>query len=206
VNIPCKLCEKRRARRHCPGVEGEICAQCCGSARENTIDCPVSCEYLREARFHEQPPAIPDDQVSNKDIRLSETFLREMEPLVYTLALALKRAIESGNAVDFDAREALDAEIRTYRTLQTGLIYETRPANPYAVAIQQKLREAVEELRKELAEQQGMHMLRDADVLGVLVFLQRLEMQYNNGRPRGRAFQDFLAGYLPEVPAPAVLT
>ena len=206
MNIPCKLCEKRRARRHCPGVEGEICAQCCGSARENTIDCPVSSEYLREARFHEQPPAIPEDQVPNKDIRLSETFLREMEPLVYTLALALKRAIESGNAVDFDAREALDAEIRTYRTLQTGLIYETRPANPYAVAIQQKLREAVEELRKEMAEQQGMHTLRDADVLGVLVFLQRLEMQYNNGRTRGRAFQDLLAGYLPAVPATAVLT
>jgi hypothetical protein len=206
VNIPCKLCEKRRARRHCPGVEGEICAQCCGFARENIIDCPGSCEYLREARFHEQPPAISEDQVPNKDIRLSETFLREREPLVYTLALALKRAIESSRAVDFDAREALDAEIRTYRTLQAGLIYETRPPNPYAAAIQQKLRDAVEELRKELSEQQGMHTLRDADVLGVLVFLQRLEMQYNNGRPRGRAFQDFLAGYVPEVPAPAVLT
>jgi hypothetical protein len=206
VNIPCKLCEKRRARRHCPGVDGEICTQCCGLARENTVDCPASCEYLREARFHEQPPAIPEDQVPNKDIRLSETFLRDMEPLIYTLALGLKRAIESGRAVDFDAREALDAEIRTYRTLQAGLIYDTRPPNPYAAAIQKNLRDSVAELRKQFAEQQGMHTLRDADVLGVLVFLQRLEMRYNNGRPRGRAFQDFLTGYLPETPAQAVLT
>ena len=205
MNIPCKLCEKRRARRRCPGVEGEICAQCCGAERENSIDCPSSCEYLREARFHEQTPAIPDDQVPNQDIRLSEKFLRDMEPLVFTLAVALKRAMEGGSAVDFDAREGLDAEIRTYRTLQTGLIYDTRSANPYAAAIQQKLREAVEEYRRELVQESGMHTLRDADVLGVLVFLQRLEMKYNNGRRRGRAFRDFLSGYLPEAAAPAVV-
>jgi len=205
VNIPCKICEKRRARRHCPGVEGEICPQCCGAERENSIDCPAACEYLREARFHEQPPAVADAQIPNPDIRLSEKFLREMEPLVFILALALKRAMESGGAVDFDAREALDAEIRTYRTLQSGLIYDTRPPNPYAARIQEKLREAVEEIRKELAERNGVHTLRDADILGVLVFLQRLELQYNNGRRRGRAFHGFLTGYLPETPAPAVL-
>jgi hypothetical protein len=160
---------------------------------------------LREARFHEQPPPVAEDQVPNPDIRLSEKFLREMEPLVFTMAVALKRAMEGGSAVDFDAREALEAEIRTYRTLQTGLIYDTRSPNPYAAAIQQKLREAVEEFRRELVQESGMHTLRDADVLGVLVFLQRLEMKYNNGRRRGRAFRDFLSGYLPEASAPAVL-
>jgi hypothetical protein len=200
VNIPCKICEKRRARRHCPGTEGEICAPCCGAKRENTIVCPASCEYLKESRFHEQPPPVPEDQIPNKDIRIGEQFLREREALVLALALALKRAMESGDAVDFDAREALEAQIRTYRTMESGLIYETRPANPYAAAIQQGLQSAVDDVRKELAEQKGMHTLRDADVLGVLVFLQRLEMQYNNGRRRGKAFRDFLAGYLPEVP------
>ena len=203
MNIPCKLCEKRRARRHCPGVEGEICPQCCGSQREITIECPSSCEYLIEARFHEQPPAVTEDRLPNPDIRLSEKFLRDTEPLVFTVAL--KRAMETGGAVDFDAREALDAEIRTYRTMQTGLIYDTRAPNPYAAAIQQKLREAVEKFRKELVQESGMHTVRDADVLGVLVFLQRLEMRYNNGRRRGRAFRDFLTGYLPEASAPAVL-
>ena len=186
-------------------MEGEICPQCCGEQREITIDCPASCEYLKEARFREQPPPIAEDQVPNPDIRLSEKFLREMEPLVFTLAVALKRAMEGGSAVDFDAREGLEAEIRTYRTLQTGLIYDTRSANPYAASIQQKLREAVEEFRRELVQQSGMHTLRDADVLGVLVFLQRLEMKYNNGRRRGRAFRDFLSGYLPEAAAPAVV-
>lgn len=201
--IPCKLCEKRRARRHCPATDGEICAQCCGAERENTIACPASCEYLKEARFHEQPPAIPEDQVPNRDIRISEQFLREREALLFTLALALKRAMETSDAVDFDAREALDGQIRRYRALQAGLIYESRPPNTYAGAIQQGLDAATEELRQGLAGQPGAPALRDADVLGVLVFLQRLELQYNNGRRRGKAFRDFLTGYLPEPPVAA---
>lgn len=114
------------------------------------------------------------------------------------LGLALMRAMASGKAVDRDAGEALEALIRTYRTLESGLIYETRPQNPYAVAIQEKLKESIEELRKRIAEESGMHTLRDADLLGTLVFLQRLEIQHNNGRPRGRAFFDFLRSYFPE--------
>jgi hypothetical protein len=37
-----------------------------------------------------------------------------------------------------------------------------------------------------------MSTIRDSDVLGVLVFLQHLELQLNNGRRRGRAFLDAL--------------
>ncbi len=208
--IPCKLCEKRRARRHCPASEGEICPQCCGAERENTIACPSTCEFLKEARFHEQPPPIAEDQIPNRDVRVSEQFLRDREPLVFTLALALKRALESVDGVDHDAREALDGEIRKYRALDVGLVVESRPPNTYAAAIQQKLDEAIDELRKAEAAhrsaepEHGLQQpaadwkLRDTDMLGVLVFLQRLEMQYNNGRRRGKAFRDFLTGYLPE--------
>lgn len=205
MSTPCKICEKRRARRHCPGKEAEICAPCCGNEREVTIDCPSSCSYLREARLHEEPLPLREDQVPNLDVKLSEKFIRDNEALVYMLALALRRAMQEQNAVDADAREAIEAAIRTYRTLESGLIYETRPANPYAAAIQDKLRDAVEELRKGIAENkslQSLPPLRDADVLGALVFLQRLELQYSNGRRRGRAFHDFLAGYVGGPKAP----
>ncbi|MSV36021.1 MAG: hypothetical protein EXQ47_10580 [Bryobacterales bacterium] len=208
---PCKLCEKRRARRHCPASGGEICPQCCGAERENTIACPSTCEFLKEARFHEQPPPLAEDQIPNRDVRVTEQFLRDREPLVFTLALALKRALEDVDGVDYDAREALAGEIRKYRALNAGLVVESRLPNTYAAAIQQKLDEAIAELRKAEAAhrsaetEHGLHQpvgdlkLRDADMLGVLVFLQRLEMQYNNGRRRGKAFRDFLTGYLPEA-------
>ncbi len=194
----CKQCEKRRARRHCPGIAADICPQCCGTGRENTIDCPLDCEFLREARVHEHPLPLAEKDIPNLDIRLKEDFLQEHEREVMTLSLALARAMDREKAVDLDAREALDALVRTYRTLQSGLIYETRPQNPYAAAIQARLIEAIEELRKAMAEEAGMQVLRDADILATLVFLERLEIQHNNGRRRGRAFFDFLRMYFPE--------
>jgi hypothetical protein len=198
VSILCKLCEKRRARRFCPGVSAEICPQCCGTGREITIDCPLDCEFLREARVHERPAPLTEKDIPNLDIELKESFIQEHEREVMVLSLALARAMERERAVDLDAREALDSLVRTYRTLQSGLIYESRPQNPYAAGIQGRLAQAIEELRKEIAEEAGMEKLRDADVLGTLVFLQRLEIQHNNGRRRGRAFFDFLRMYFPE--------
>jgi len=201
VNTPCKLCEKRRARRYCPGVGGDICPVCCGTERENTIDCPSHCEHLQEARRHEKPPLLSEADLPNRDIRLKEEFLHDNERLVVSLALALTESMEKERAVDSDAREALDALIRTYRTLESGLIYETRPQNPYAAAIQQGLQQSVATIREEMTKETGMHTLRDADVLGTLVFLQRLELTHGNGRRRGRAFFDFLKGSFQPEPA-----
>jgi hypothetical protein len=198
MNPLCQLCEKRRARRHCPGIKGDICPQCCGTARENTVDCPIDCEHLQEARRHEvtvEPATSP-----NADIRVSEDFIRENEHVVMWLSNSLARAIEAGAAVDNDVREALEAQIKTYRTRESGLIYQTRPQNPYAAQLQDEMEKAVEELRKRAAEDSGMQSLRDKDVLGTLVFLQRLELRHNNGRRRGRAFYDMLRHWFPASP------
>jgi hypothetical protein len=203
VNIPCKVCEKKRARRYCPGVQGEICPVCCGTERENTIDCPSDCEHLKAARRHEEPAHITAENIPNKEVRITEDFIREHEHLLMWLALALAHSMEKERAVDFDAREAMDALIRTYRTRESGLIYETRPQNPYAAGIQEALQASVEELHKKIGEETGLHTLRDSDVMRTLVFLQRLEMQHNNGRRRGRAFFDFLRA---SFPAPAAAT
>ncbi len=169
------------------------------------MDCPLDCEYLREARAHDRPVALTEDDLPNKDIRVSEDFIRKQEHVVMWLAHSLARVMEARRCVDGDAREGLEALIKTYRTLESGLIYETRPPNPYAAEIQEALKQAIEELRKRLAETSGMQTLRDADLLGALVFLQRLELQHNNGRRRGRAFFDFLRTYFPVQEQPAVV-
>ena len=153
--------------------------------------------------MHERPAPLTEKDIPNLDIELKESFVQEHEHEVMALSLALARAMEQEKAVDLDAREAIGSLVSTYRTLQSGLIYETRPQNPYAAGIQERLTKAIEELRKTIAEEAGMETLRDKDVLATLVFLQRLEIQHNNGRRRGRAFFDFLRTYFPE-PAPSV--
>jgi hypothetical protein len=200
VSALCKLCEIKRAKRFCPGADGEICPACCGRERESTIACPLDCEFLREARLHERPVQLDERTLPNADIRLTEKFVREQEPIIMYLCVGVAVAMHKNNAVDADAREALEALIRTYRTLESGLIYETRTPNPYAAGIQEELKKSVDELRKMLAEKRGMGTLRDADILGCLAFLQRLELQHSNGRPKSRAFLHFLASAFPAQP------
>ncbi len=195
--MKCQICDTRKPRRHCPGVNGEICSICCGNEREVSISCPLDCPYLVEARRHEKPHELNPGEVPNRDVQVTEQFLREHESLLVFLgAKFLEASLASPGAVDSDVREALQSLIRTYRTLQSGLYYETRPTNLIAAGIHQRMQEAVEGLRKELAEKNAMP-LRDAEILGTLVFLERVELHENNGRPRGRAFIDYLRAYFP---------
>jgi hypothetical protein len=193
--MTCAICETRRPRRFCPGVRGEICSLCCGTEREVSVNCPLDCEYLRDARKHEKPAGVDQAQVPNRDIRVTERFLEEHNDLLMFLGgLAAAGAFETEGTVDFDVREALEALVRTYRTLQSGVYYESLPANPLAAGIYRKVQQGMEEARQRETQQLGMSKTRDADVLGTLVFLQRLEYDRNNGRKRGRAFLDFLRG------------
>jgi hypothetical protein len=196
--MKCKICNTRKPRRYCPGVGGDICSICCGSEREVTVSCPLDCPYLMEARQHEKLPTATAEQIPNQDVRISEEFLREHEALLIFLgAKLLEASLEPAGVVDSDVQEAIESLIRTYRTLESGLYYETRPNNLLAAGVHQKIQDAVQELRKELTEK-GSTPVRDAEILGVLVFLERVGLHQRNGRPRGRAFIDYLRGYFPQ--------
>jgi hypothetical protein len=200
--MKCKICEVRKPRRWCPGVRAEICSQCCGTEREVTVDCPFECEYLQQAWQREKPPQVAPGQLPNSDIRLTDKFIREQEELITVLgAILLESAMEVPGAVDYDVREALEALIRTYRTLESGLYYETKPENPLASAIQQGFQKRVQDMREKLVKN-SRGSVRDADVLGGLAFLQRLGLQHDYGRRRGRALLGFLRGVFPKMQPP----
>lgn len=167
-----------------------------------TVDCPFDCPFLQEARKHEHQEPMNPDEFPNKDIRITEEFLEEHDALLLDAAKGLMlAALDTPGAVDGDVRDALESLIRTQRTLQSGVYYETRPANALANRIFGATQIALEEFRNNEREDLGMLRTRDADVLGVLVFLQRLELDRNNGRPRGRAFLDSLRGLLSQAEA-----
>lgn len=198
--MACQICERRKPRRHCPGIGGDICALCCGSEREQTIDCPLDCPYLQDARRHERLPEVNPDAFPNADLEVTDSLIQANERLLLYLSGALlQAALDTPAVTDADLRECLDALVRTYRALESGIYYEIRPENALASAVYQRVRAAAQRYQTTVAQQRGMSAVRDADVLGVLVFLQRLEIQRNNGRRRGRAFIDFLRSYFAEI-------
>jgi hypothetical protein len=206
--MSCAICEARKPRRYCPGVRGDICAICCGTEREVTVDCPLDCVYLQDARKHERPQSIEEKEIPDRDITVSEGFLERNNALVSFLGSRLARAVyEIPGLIDFDIREGVAALVRTFRTQQSGIYYETRPQSPVAGNLYLLLQAALAEFRQAEQQQLGISRTRDADVLGVLTFFARLEVLNNNRRARGKAFIDFLRAQFPgpeqKAPPPA---
>ena len=165
-----------------------------------TVDCPLDCEYLIEAHKHEKPPELDPKTLPNRELEITEQFVDEHNEFFLFLAHALSEAaLQNRGVVDFDVREALDASVRTHQTLQTGLVYESVPANPLAAAVFRALEKSIGEYRTAEAERLGVHKTRESTLVNLLVFLQRLEFTYNNGRRRGRAFLDLLLHLYPSA-------
>ena len=179
-----------------------------------TVDCPLDCEYLAEAHTRERKPPLSADDFPNQDIRVTDRFLEEREPLLLLVASSVTQAaLATPGAIDYDIRDALKTLIQTYRTRQSGLYNEARPANPVAARILTGIQELIAKFREELAREQGLHSILDSDLLGLFVFLERLELQHNNGRRKGRAFLHFLLQFFPplepqntEPAGPSILT
>lgn len=199
----CAICHTRRPKRFCPALRQDICPQCCGQEREQSIACPFDCEFLNLGRDHERLRELTPEQIPHPEIVVKESFLRDHEPLVLVAAAAIAEGSERlDGLIDQDTREALESLVHTYKTLGSGLIYESKPKNPIAAALHELVQLRLAEFRSRVAEQAGYSRILDSHVLGVLIFLQRMELQLNNNRRRGRSFLDAVRHFLPP-PSPA---
>jgi len=200
--VSCAICEQRKEKRFCPAVHGRICPQCCGEQREVTLDCPSDCIYLQLAREHEKPRRAEDlDRMALfLQVELSEQFLYEREHLIVGLSYALaKRARADRSLVDNDFIAALTSMAQTQETLaNSGLHYATRITSLGQQAIATELQNMLKEYRAAEQKHFGYIRLRDADVLRGLVFLLRTAHARTSGRPKSRAFVDFLFAQFPE--------
>src|SRR5258708_4630446 len=136
--MTCAICGKRKAKRHCPAVTGEICALCCGTERENSLTCPLECVYLQEGHRYEWERRADEtlDKIPYEKYEITDNFLYHHETLVGALAATiLKRALESTAAQDSDIAEAIDSVIRTRETLASGLYYDSVPPGPVAAGL-----------------------------------------------------------------------
>ncbi len=206
--MSCAICENRKEKRFCPAVHGRICAQCCGEQREVSLDCPSDCPYLQQARLHEKPHPLADfDQTALfPQVEIPEQFLYEQEHLMLGLSYALAKCARADRTIhDSDLIAALTSTAKRYETLaNSGLHYEPPFASPTQHAVASELETMVKEYREAEQKHVGQSRLKDVEVLRALVFLLRMGYARTNGRPKSRAYVDFLIGQFPEQPASAL--
>jgi hypothetical protein len=208
-DLSCAICEIRKEKRFCPAVHGRICPQCCGEQREVTLDCPSDCPYLQQAREHEKPR--PADQFDRAalflQIEISDQFTYEHEHLLMGLSYALTRAAHADPSLnDRDLIAALSALCASHeRLVNSGLHYDQPLTSGAQHAVAAQVEAMLKQYREAEQKQLGYSTLRDSEVLKALVFLLRLGHGRTSGRPRSRAFIDFLFAQFPEK-QPAVVT
>ena len=200
--MPCAICEIRKEKRFCPAVHGRICPQCCGEQREVTLDCPGDCRYLVQAREHEKPR--PADQIDPAglflQVELPDQFVYEKEHLLMGLTYALAKAAGADRSLnDQDLIAAISTLATSYeRRVNSGLHYEQPLTSESRRTAALEVENMVKEYREAEQKHMGYSSLRESDVLKALVFLVRLAHGKTSGRPKSRAFVEFLFAQFPE--------
>jgi len=194
----CPICQKRKAGRFCPAKAEKICAVCCGTEREITIDCPPDCGYLVSAhRYEDQHPRSFPADTPLLDVRIPSDSIHAHAQLLSAIAFTLAKTCASQpSATDPDVLAALRALAETYKTLLSGIVYEQPPAIPVQRALYDALSAFLAEIKQHSAHP-GVAPARDADIFALLVFLFRMGFLRTNGRSRSRRFIEFLRGQFP---------
>lgn len=200
--MSCAICEIRKEKRFCPAVHGRICPQCCGEQREVTLDCPSDCPYLQQARQHEKPRSADqlDPAALFLQVEIPDQFPYEREHLLLGLSYALAKAAHADVSInDGDLIAALSAMCTSRERLVTsGLHYEQPLTNGARLAVTAQVEEMLKQYREAEQKHMGYSTLRDSHVLKALVFLVRLGIGRTSGRPKSRAFIEFLFAQFPE--------
>jgi hypothetical protein len=198
----CPICEKRKAARFCPAKGEKICAVCCGTEREVTIDCPPDCAYLVAAHRYEgeHERSLPAD-TPLLDEKIPQDIVYTHQQLMAALAFSIAKfcAVQPA-VVDADVLIAIQALAQTYKTLSSGIIYEKPPDAPLPRELYAALIAFISEVKKQQAERAGSVSLKDSELFQVLVFLYRMGLLRTNGRPRSRRFIEFMRGQFPQAP------
>jgi hypothetical protein len=204
--VSCPICEKRPPKRFCPAKGERICAICCGTYREVTIDCPHDCPHLISARRYEaehRKPIAPD-AIPFSDVEFSPEILRRHPEAVSAIGIAILGFAQQNGAVrDPEILSALRALAETHRTLESGIYFERPPDEVHARALYAHAGQALQEFKKQESQQAGFATTKDSEIFRLLIFFLRVGTQETNGRPKGRAFLDFLYAQFPAAPTAA---
>lgn len=201
--MSCPICTKRKAQRYCPAKVETICAVCCGTEREVTIDCPADCPYLIAAHRYEEEQGrsrgcadipFPDETLRPEVVFEHEGFVAG---LVFTI---LKFSREHPELTDATILEALHSLAETTRTLVSGIYFERPPDAALPRELYQELTKSIAEMRQSESQRARFPKIKDSEVFHVLILMLRLGADITNGRRRSRVFLEYLRSRYPQKP------
>ena len=194
----CPICQKRKPGRFCPAKAEKICALCCGTEREVTIDCPPDCGYLLSAhRYENEHPRSLGADTPLLDVRITSDTIQAHGQFLSAVAFTIaKFCAAQPSATDPDVVAAVFALAETYKTLVGGIVYEQAPTIPVQRELYHALSAFVAEVKQQ-ATQTSIGAVKDSEIFQLLVFLFRMGLLRTNGRPRSRRFIEFLRGQFP---------
>jgi hypothetical protein len=204
--VSCAICEIRKDKRFCLAVHGKICATCCGTEREVTLDCPSECVYLQQSRKYDKPREV-DTALLFPEVEIERSFTEQRAPLMMFLNHGLSEVIKRDRRIcDHDLIDALSSFARTYHVLvKSGLVYEPASPSPVQQMITSELQNMVEGYRVAQQQRLGTAALRDSDVLKAVVAMLRVAHSYTTGRPKSRAFVEFVVTFPTRATMPDAL-
>jgi hypothetical protein len=196
----CTICNKRRAERYCPAKDEKICAVDCGTEREVTIDCPSDCAYLLAAHRWEEshPKPLSESEMPFPEVSFTADLLHSRQAALSGLGYTvLIYAADHRSLADTDVFAAAQAMAETYRTLISGIYYEKAPDGAVAAGLYAAIGKFIEDEKRREAEDPQLPALKDSEIFHLLVFFLRFGRLRSNGRPRTRAFIEFLRAQFP---------
>ncbi len=198
--VSCPICEKRKPNRFCPAKGETICAICCGTGREVTIDCTPDCPHLAAAhRYEDEHPRALPPETPLLDVNLPSDVIHTQQQLMAAFAFTIAKFCASQpDATDPDVLTAMQALAETYKTLRSGIYYEKPPEARLPRELYAALATFIAEVKQQ-QERGDSPAPKDAAIFYLLVFLYRMGLLRTNGRPRSRRYIEFLRSQFPEA-------
>lgn len=168
----CPKCSTRKAKRECPALAQAICPVCCAKSRMIELACPESCVYLKEARKSTAQRRMPKfvQYLAANDKREALAGFRRFEMILFLLERAIVE-VQRYRFRDLRDEEALDGvknALKTYETLDRGIIYEHPSESPRVQAVTRAALDALNDVRKRLQEQQRSSLMKTQDYAACL--------------------------------------
>lgn len=152
----CIQCHQREGKRFCPPLQAQICSVCCATHRMMTIACVEACPYLRDAR-ETTGKRLMEALVNALIAADHDDWIEDVEyltPLLHTIehAIVQVRREHFSDLTDSEVLSAVNLALRTYETLQRGIIYRHTSESPRVQRVVEKILGLLDDLKNALAD------------------------------------------------------